>query len=618
MLQRHGVGDVGTGAGETSDVGDAALSPATSRSAPPFDTKGESTSAGSTDSPTSDESPAAPLPTTSTAPTVLAVATAVCGRERCFSRGFGLLRSSGQGSVWATWAQKLHAALKEPDPAVSLALLEARCRGGSAPLRLLDAVLPGLQAELLKRLADLPVHLRRPLQHFMFDGLHLSLCGLGAALVAWHHTSDMVCAPLGCPVVLSPHAVLHTSAAGGGESPPRSTCDAASVLHTNRVPLAFVLERWPVLPAAFSSTPLKAVRRIEAFLHSIEEGAPPGNIPQPLVRLHWAYLESLSTPATTFTLSQGGEMLQCLLFNSAAVRLFGLEHWPMPNPAAPMLSSEGLLQPRLVHPDCLTRRCLAMVAAAVQGLSCFQLEGHYLRRVAPSTPPGAAMPCVPPAPPAASSFFATETSVRESIPGMGDVLRGSYFSDIHAMRQPLQYAALDFTGAQLSAIEELMLREPAVAPLEVQLATSRKQLHAHSLLHPTFIGVDPEIERVLLRQAMLIQAHDVPASPQPGGGGQQRSRASRIRAALTDPSMQADWQAVIASMKRALTFDGGATVPTVFCGNVGEVLPRPVAERVGTAGIRRPAVEDYFQQHAFSVEQAAVFPLNTVQSCIDP
>ncbi len=400
-------------------------------------------------------------------------------------------------------------------------------RLGGLPLRLLQPIAPQLRSMMFQRAllgsANNPA-CDRPLHRIMFDGMHISLPGLAAALVAWNDGDDVVTVPPSYTVLMAPVGVMD----GEGGSQPchkASKEDLGGLIHSRKAPLHFMLDRWPHLPFIFDAAPPHAVQEARAFLqglynvyaadaddigftacvpHDLSNLPLVPSVPRTLVALQREHAERASVAMVSFVLGANCRAVQWVGYNSRLVELMGMQDWPIEQlistPRPP-----GAPQPRWLHPSCLMRRALAYLSASNIGAASFQVEAQFMRCSPPAKVTGGVQ--TPPFTPyldgwTASSFYAVETVHYERYHNGLPMARTSYISDVIPVHgsTPLHELEASMVDAQLSSIEDMILCEPNL-PLEVAIAVRRTGLPPSVALKAS--GLDTENERILVRMFLL-------------------------------------------------------------------------------------------------------------------
>lgn len=507
--------------------------------------------------------------------------------ERRLNRHFALLHAGDQGVDCGEAATRLGTLLhKASDVALLRALRGANMVGG-APVRLLEALEPGLQAAAARR-ADSSGLLPGPLAHY--DGLHLTLAGIAGALIAWSNDAEVVRVPAGYVVVSAPRdgGLYGTPAAG--------TAVYQDAVQENIAPLDFLISRWPALVSLLDGACGATLRACRAFLKSLSAGATPPPPPH-LVALHHRHISSEETPCNSFVMAVEttpgkelpGPAMAAAVYNAALTRLFGMTF-------DSAHAETGLSS--VQHPAALVPRCLALISAANKGWSAFQTEMAFVRRLpttrcpskAHATPPKLAGPLGTPASAAVGAgagsdsdgagglpaqdshavcpFYAVTTSHFERYAGSSVVMaRTTYISDILCTGRVVAAQSMDYAAAQLDAVSQLLLardhsppqvlasmsKTPGASPASVMLDVLRR--------YP-----DSELLRVACRMAIMALN---------GGSAAATADLSSTSARLADIARQvADsvppdvLQGITAAVYCSLTGADGrhCSVPVTVCG----------------------------------------------------
>ena len=516
----------------------------------------------------------------------MAGATWACQPEHRFNRGFFITHGSSVGIDVEGFVDRLLALLQAPSAPQHLQRL---LRGNAAPpLRLLDGALPHLRPALLRHCLSAAAHARPlpppPLLASAFDGLHLTTLGLASALIAWSEGHLHVTCPVGHPVVQSPVAVLHTSLAGGGVSAPRgsghlghSATGPSEGIGQHRIDLAFLLDRWPHLPRVFESVTRHDLDAISAWVHAVSAGAKP-LLPGPLLELLHHHNGAETTPMLFFSIAHNATVIQSKMYNQAAVDLLGA------SVQQPQTVS-GV--DRWLHPQSLVRRCLAQFAAAAARLDAFQFEGLFLRML-----PAQSVAAAASAGPAAITyvpFFAVETSFVERFKDGTPFAKVMFLSDVVMSKQPVSEKSLDFAGAQMDAIAQLLLgggsgqhAEMQALPMEVGMlcrSTGLPPAAALALLPPDLDSV-----RVRIRLNLLLlggrAGHSEPEQQSAEVDG-HIARAAHLGALLHSSVDAARVASEMAKLHTLVT--GGGSCPSILMCIAGRKFTLPMPTLGGAA-----------------------------------
>ena len=342
-----------------------------------------------------------------------------------------------------------------------------------------------------------------------FDGMHLTMAGLCAALIAFDHGMDFVASPAAFPVLRACRTQLQTqpsrmssSSAGSagtvdGMSVSRRTvndgladeggdCDDRSVSHT--VPLAVLFSRFPHLPRLLTDATDADCDAAKDFLRRLREappsveakgGAPPSNgcdtkagftyaqgLPSVGVRgimrqhLHCVdqpVLQIVFRPPYTAThgskssTASSGVPFECFA-NEALCRVAGIQVQDVANDMA----GDTAARPRIStcfdgHPKTRLARVLAALAASAAGQDSYQFEGMFLRFTRAGSVPGGSGQLL------ASSMYGVETRHIERYLGGSALCMTSYLSDLVMAHDMQSIDAIDVPGGELRTIEALML-----------------------------------------------------------------------------------------------------------------------------------------------------------------
>ena len=403
------------------------------------------------------------------------------GASLRFNAGHFLQQAKGVGIDAAEMAERLRQLLAHATDNHLLRVLASKMGQGGLPVRLLQPLVPGLQETLVTRgtaalnaaVKSVPRGLRHDTMHY--DGLHLTMPGLAATLLAWHSRAEAAVCPGGFPIVMSPSPPTSEGDGGGedsnsvsagacGSAPPRTAAEAAG---SSTIPMVLLLQRWPHLRGLLAFPPPGACQACHAYLTKLSQGQEPLP-PDTLCDLVRAHQEHLDTPHITLVMPPGCLDVHYTTANTAMSNLLGMTHWGT-DPAKPT---------RWLHPACYPRRCLAFIAAACWGVSSFQYEGCYLRRLPdtglPASVQGDSLCRMTP-------LFGCETLHVLRYPTTGALLSiTSGISDVIATKAPVDAESLEQGSGKAPPAVPLTSLRP-LAPLPEPIARSCTKL-----------GIDPD------------------------------------------------------------------------------------------------------------------------------
>ena len=272
----------------------------------------------------------------------------------------------------------------------------AQSFGGRLPVNLLQAAAPHLRTHLHALLmarfrpADVPL---RMCSDFVFDGVHLTIMGFIAAIVADSRDDSHATVPRGT-VLVAPRFKVHTSQDGGanltteidrgavgedtGAAHAHSIFSEADGLRGPSCSLSTLYTRWPHLcsivqhATAAEQSEAKAVLLAEAADRDVD-------IPDALASLYFKFLNGTGT-ACVFWISRAKGMYTSFVGETEAfLRLTGTTHAGVIKYTSldPDADENNAMQ--VLHPSNIGRRTLAALTAQNNNLLSYTFEGLHLR-----------------------------------------------------------------------------------------------------------------------------------------------------------------------------------------------------------------------------------------------
>jgi len=349
-------------------------------------------------------------------------------------------------------------------PAVRAA---ATAAGGHLPLNLLASIAPHLKQQLQALLAATSPGGTPPpraaLSEYVFDGLHLTLLGFTAAVLASGRGDEMVRVPAGCAVVQAPtHRV---SSSGDGRSadvrPLVDDMDYDVQPWCESVQLADLCGRWGHLSNILRFAGAGEVAEAEALLLAQEQGRDV-DIPEGMFTLYSEFMSRLPVPVGFQLWSPRGPFLLQMVGCSAAYsRLTGTGVDTVRNAAAHDPDEDIKYRFMILHPDNVQHRAVAGLGAVSAGLQAYQVEGQHLRQSEGAGPPGGSAadtadgsgPLVP--------YFSVSTLHKEKFPSGMVRVSAAYLSDVVPCHQSASDAVKNgrLAEAELRAMQALFAPE---------------------------------------------------------------------------------------------------------------------------------------------------------------
>ncbi len=295
----------------------------------------------------------------------------------------------------------------------------------------------------------------RMCSEFAFDGVHLTLCGFAAALVADRHNQLTASVPRGYMLTAPRHLVASStdihSRMRATTSLRDTDFDEDDGVWSSSVSLSTLFSRFPHLVRLFRSAKRAAITGAEELLAADAAGKTQ-EIPMALSRLYASFIQGLNSSAACWVLRPEG-VSQVVSHSPPFLRLLGindasLRQYMSEDPD----SSEG--NPMLwLHPSNTARRAMASLTAANQGLDTYTFEGLHMRRVgSPGDHSGSFLPshCT------YSPFYALQTVHIERFPNGAKRLDIVYFSDIVNVRKTVDVSELKTALTEVEALEQIV------------------------------------------------------------------------------------------------------------------------------------------------------------------
>jgi hypothetical protein len=280
----------------------------------------------------------------------------------------------------------------------------ARAYGGRLPLNILHSTAPYLKIHLHAMLmscyppADVPLRMG---SDFLFDGVHLTLIGFIATLVADAADEVYVSVPRGT-VLKVPRFRVHTSQDGGANltSSINSSAGLNAAAETDGIgsdfsvldgvagktcTVATLISRWPHLCRILNNAPDSAIAEAEAVLLA-ENAGRDVDIPDKLSRMYFEYLNGTGVASILWISRAKGMYTSFLGQTETFMQLTGSSHSAVVKYVQhdPDRDSENGIH--VLHPSNLGRRALAALTAANNKLSSYTFEGLHLRRIVTKEP----------------------------------------------------------------------------------------------------------------------------------------------------------------------------------------------------------------------------------------
>ena len=443
-----------------------------------------------------------------------------------FNRGFFARRAQDSGIDVYALAQRVKDLLLTED---SSALFRATSQSsGSLPVRLVESVSPELQRLLVHHLrasagvahALAPSVQRNLAYDFVFDGLHLTMGGLAAVVVAFDEDEDEALSPDCVPIVMASTRSVRTAEDGGASAttPPNESSqrrwhmaqDLLERAGQTVLPLSMLFARFPHLPRLAAEAAPADLAACSAYLSALGSGLsrPP---PVEVVELYRRHIQQLAVPTIRVLFPANTHLPLAMHMNTAAARLFGLSAETL-RKALTSPHPDRSRSLNWTHPSILLRRVLASVGSKNHGLFSYQFEGQYLRII--HTPTGHPMDAPEPL---YSPFYGVETAHREVYPDGSTCAVTSYFSDVVFTRQRVGLSQLRGSTSELDAIESLILNGQQYP--EVKAAMRRQGTSCTSVA--LWSSLDYSSRRVLLRAlSIAFGSAPSPVLPPSAAGGQ--------------------------------------------------------------------------------------------------
>ncbi len=362
-------------------------------------------------------------------------------------------------------------------------------RMGGLPLRLLEPAVPSLGDLLLQRLqrshSDVLrafLDAGRPSTDIVYDGLHLTLVGFAAALVAWLDDDTLVVTPPPHCIISAPEMMSGEHDDDGSQSQHASpSADTKDNGHTDCVshfigkycvPLSVVFQRWSHLAPLSDGAQDDALQDCREFVQSLHKGkhAFPSTA---ICDLYADHLMYCSTPCMASVHGEAGGPPVHKALNCALAALLGFQstapfcaHQAVG--CTPDPSGAARVQPlRWLHPSSIITRTLAFLSAQNLGLRSFQMETRYMR---PCNTGDVNFPAV--SSDMYTSLFVIETCHVERHRNGRLLAFTSYLSDVVHCPTPECLSDDMIQAAELDAIDTLVLQRDKL-PLEMAVAMRR-------------------------------------------------------------------------------------------------------------------------------------------------
>lgn len=436
-----------------------------------------------------------------------------------FNRGFFARQAAADGIDVLALAARVKALLLSNNSRMLARSTERSA--GTLPVRLMETVSPDLQRLLVHHLrtsatmahALVPTIKRNIAYDFVFDGLHLTLAGLAAVVLAFEEDEDEAMTPPGVPVLMASTRSVRTAQDGGSSATTPANESTHRARHQQQdivdmagcsvMPLAMLFARYPHLPRLAADVSPADITACRSFLSSLQAGAcrvPPSALSE-MFRVH---TEALTTPVIRVVFPPGSHVPLIFQANTAAANLFGMSTDTM---RTALLSAHPDRSRALywTHPAVLLRRVLASVGSKNHGLSSYQFEGKYLRTI--STP----HPDLPHLgrEPVYSPFYGVETSHMEAYSGGSPMVLTSYFSDVVFTRQQQTLSELEGNTLELDAIEQLVLHGQQYPEVNM----SMRKLRTNNTTVALWQALDYSSRKMLLRLMNISYGSAAPATP---------------------------------------------------------------------------------------------------------
>ena len=436
-----------------------------------------------------------------------------------FNRGFFARQAAADGIDVLALAARVKVLLLSNN---SRMLVRATAgSSGTLPVRLMETVSPDLQRLLVHHLrtsatmahALVPNIKRNIAYDFVFDGLHLTLAGLAAIVLAFEEDEDEAMTPPGVPVLMASTRSVRTAQDGGSSA----TTPANENIHRKRhqqqdivemagcnvMPLSMLFARYPHLPRLAADVSPADITACRSFLSGLQGGSrrvPPAALSE-MFRVH---TEAIDTPVIRVVFPPDSHVPMIFQANSAAAKLFGMSTEIM---RTALLSAHPDRSRALywTHPAVLMRRVLASIGSKNHGLSSYQFEGKYLRTI---STPRADMPHLG-TEPVYSPFYGVETSHMEAYSAGSPMVLTSYFSDVVFSREQQTLSQLEGNTLELDAIEQLVLHGQQYP--EVNMAM--RKLSTSNTTVALWQALDYSSRKMLLRLMNISYGGDAPATP---------------------------------------------------------------------------------------------------------
>ncbi len=377
------------------------------------------------------------------------------GGAPVFNAGHFLHTAHKHGVDPRTIAKRIMTVLSLNKPELLQRLTHAY--GGRLPLNLLHSVAPYLKNHLHAMLmanyppADVPL---RMCSDFVFDGVHLTLVGFIAALVADAADEGHVTVPRGT-VLVAPRFRVQTSqdgganlttelnftdmASGGTFQSSSASFDDIDGLSGPTCSLSTLFARWPHLCRILSSASDETLAEAQAVMIA-EAASRDVDTPDSIAKLYFEFLNGTGVACSVWISRAAGMYTSFVGQSEAFLRLTGNDHASIVKYATqdPDQDADNTMQ--IMHPSTLGRRTLAALTAANNKLTSYTFEGLHLRRTISLTGPTASNS----SPSSASSNGTVSKAARQSgsnhtgphaaaaarSPGLHDHLQGNTCSPL--------------------------------------------------------------------------------------------------------------------------------------------------------------------------------------------
>ena len=401
-------------------------------------------------------------------------------------------------------------------------------RVGGLPLGLLAPVAPSLRSRLAGSLGAFlpPMEVSRVLStELAFDGVHLTLIGLAGAVVAVASGSSVVRVPACSSVLTCPRWQLHTPSVDMRASGSALGESDVEGVWSSEVDVGVLYGRWPHLCSMLGSVGEGVVSSARAMLEG--EGRGEDVEPGPgLMDLYMFHLERLPLPVTGWVFAKPGAgqgpaaytYPKFFAFNKSFSELMGVSAADVESAQHVEMDEAMRMFGDWVHRDFLPHRAMASIAAWNFGLSAYQLEGLYNRRIVHSAGGLQDVDAFSQVP-----FFAVETAHFERYPSGAKRSEVLYLSSPVPARQT--QPGEDPTAAQISALDKLLQSDVR----EVEAAVRRS---GKNMLETLSLSLDSDTRDKVLLRLMMAMAHEdtetaqASAAASEGGSGSVSSATS--------------------------------------------------------------------------------------------